>query len=86
MGFIMDIIAVLIVALTIFFGYKKGLVGVAYKLLAFIVSIVLTFILYAPVSNFVIDNTQIDENIYSTVKQNLTGKEDMEYTRNGIYR
>ena len=74
MGIILDIIIVAAIALSIFLGYKKGLVGVAFKILSFIVAIVLAFILSTPVSNYIIENTEFDDNIHNTIQKALESK------------
>ena len=71
MGTIIDIIAIIILAITIFFGYKRGFIGVAFKLLTFVTALILTAILYIPVSNLIIQNTKIDDYIYQTIVDNL---------------
>lgn len=73
-GIIIDLIIIAIVALSIFLGYKQGLVGVAYKILSFIVAIVLAFALSGPVSNFIIENTEFDEGINQTIQGTLQSK------------
>lgn len=82
MGFILDIVIISILALSIFFGYKKGLINVVFNLCAFLVALVVTFILFKPVSNFVINNTEFDDNIKKVVlekgiteKQNVTDED-----------
>ena len=67
MGIVIDIILVLIVALSAFLGYKKGLVELGAKLFAGIIAIVITLIIYKPVGNIVIKNTSIDEKIENTI-------------------
>ena len=67
MFIIIDIIIVAIIASCIFFGYKKGLTGVLFNILSFFISFVVAFILFKPVANYVIDNTQIDENIQKSM-------------------
>lgn len=67
MGIILDIIILAILILSIFLGYKKGLIGVAFNLCAFLVAIVITWILYTPITNIVIQNTQIDDGIKNTI-------------------
>ena len=80
MGIIVDLIIVAIILISTFLAYKKGLVKLAISLLAFIISIVLTFILYQPISNLVINGTAIDEMIEDTIyeKANDIMKEDEE--------
>ena len=67
MGIILDIVLIAIFALSVFVGYKKGLIGVVFNLCAFLVSLVLTWILFTPVSNMIIKNTQIDDNIKNVI-------------------
>lgn len=72
MGIVIDIILVLIVALSTFLGYKKGLVELGAKLFAGIIAIVITLIIYKPVGNIVIKNTSIDEKIENTILEKTT--------------
>ena len=67
MGIVVDIIIVAILALTIYLGYKKGLVEVAVKICAFVIAIVATVILYKPFANIVINVTGIDETIENSI-------------------
>ena len=64
---ILDIIIILGVIISVYLGYKKGLTQLAIKLVALILSILITFILYKPVSAFIINVTQIDETIENIV-------------------
>ena len=72
MGIIIDIILIAIVLLSAFLGYKKGLVKLGTKLFAGIIAIILTIIVYKPVSGMIINNTSIDEKIKDTIIQNAT--------------
>lgn len=72
MGIIIDIILIAIVLLSAFLGYKKGLVKLGAKLFAGIIAIILTIIVYKPVSEMIIKNTSIDEKIKDTIIQNAT--------------
>ena len=60
---IVDIIIIAIMALSIFLGYKKGLVKLGIGLCAGIIAIAISLILYRPITNIVINTTNIDENI-----------------------
>lgn len=73
MGIILDIILVAIIALNIFICYKKGLVKLAVGLIAVATAIILALILYKPVSNLIIENTEIDENIEQAIINNFSG-------------
>ena len=70
MGIILDIIIIAIMALSILLGYKKGLVNVAVKLFAFIIAIIVTFVFYKPVSNLIIEKTEINEKIENVIIEN----------------
>lgn len=75
MNYLIDLILVAIIALFTFIGYKKGLIKVAFGLVSFILAIVISVILYKPVSNFIIKYTPLDDYIESTVSERLTSSE-----------
>ena len=70
MGIILDVILVAIILLSAFLGYKKGLVKLGAKLFAGIIAIILTIIIYKPVSQMIINNTGIDEKIEGIIIEN----------------
>lgn len=70
MGIVLDLIIIAIFAISVFLGYKRGLINVAFNMFAFIIALILTIILYNPITNFVIENTQIDEFVKSTIIEN----------------
>lgn len=72
MGIIIDIVLLVILVLSAFAGYKKGLVELGTKLFAGIIAIIVTIIIYKPVANIIINNTSIDEKIENTIIQNTT--------------
>ena len=72
MGIILDVIIVAIVVLNIFICYKKGLVKLAVGLIAVLDAIILALILYKPVSNIIIKNTDIDEKIENAIINNFS--------------
>ena len=71
MSVIIDIIVILLIALFTFIGYKQGLVKAAIRLLSFFIAIVVALILYKPISNAIIDNTSIDDNIKNTIIEKI---------------
>ena len=73
MSIFFDLAVIAIFALSIFLGYKKGLIGVVFKIVAFIIAILITLILYKPVTNFIIENTTWDEAIQTTIYEKLAG-------------
>ncbi len=79
MAIIVDIIIIAIILICIFFGYKKGLVGVAVNILGFIIALLIALILYAPISNFIINHTPIQTTLENAIKGTVTSyviKED----------
>lgn len=67
MSWIVDLIIILIFTIFIFLGYKRGLTGSVLKILSFVIAIVISFILFKPVSSFIINNTLIDETIQEAI-------------------
>ncbi len=80
MGIVLDVIILSILVLSIVFGYRKGLIGVAFNLCAFLVALIITLILYSPITNLIINNTEIDDGIRNTIieKGVIKSKEDGE--------
>ena len=72
MGIIIDLILIAIVLFSAFLGYKKGLVKLGAKLFAGIIAIIITIVIYKPVSEMIIKNTSIDEKIQNSIIQNTT--------------
>lgn len=75
MQFIIDLIVIGIILLSTFLGYKKGLIGVAFKIASFIIAIIITLILFKPISNFIINNTEFAQTIENTIVQKLSTAE-----------
>lgn len=73
-GIVVDLILVAIIALNVFLGYKKGLIKVAFNFLAFFIAIIMTIILFKPISNLIIEKTQIDDNIEKGIIENFSSK------------
>ena len=69
MSIIVDIVILAILALCLILGYKRGLTGSLIKILSFVVSLVIAFVLFIPVSNVIINNTQIDENLEQSIRE-----------------
>ena len=80
MNFIIDIIVILIFLACIFFGYKRGLTGVIIKVLSFVLSIVISLILFKPVSAIIIDHTDIYNNLSNSIKVTIQEDEKEEKT------
>lgn len=78
MEIMIDLIVITFILLCVFFGYKKGLVNLGIRMLSFLVAIIITFVLYRPVSMIIINCTQIDESIENVIVE----KFDKEKTAN----
>lgn len=76
MGILLDLILVAIVLLNVIIGYKKGLVNVVFNIFAFLIAIIVTLLLFKPISNIVIGNTKIDDKIKETIIVNMSGNEN----------
>ena len=72
-GILIDLVIISIIISNAFWGYRRGLTGVMFKILTFIISIIIMFILYKPVSNAIIKNTELDEWITEKISQNIEG-------------
>ena len=68
---VIDLGIIVIIALCIIMGYKKGLIEVGFRLASFIIAIILSLALYIPVANYLIENTQIDDVIKETIQTNI---------------
>lgn len=79
MGILVDIIVIAIIALSVFLGYRKGLIALAIKLFAVIIALVATLILYKPISALIINNTSLDETIQNAIIDKVeTNNQDTE--------
>ena len=67
MSIVVDLIIVAIILLSTFLAYRKGLITLAIQLVAVVIAIVLTLLLYKPVSSIIINLTGIDETIQNAI-------------------
>ena len=72
-GILVDLVIISVLISNSYWGYRKGLISVLFKLLTFIVSLLIVFLLYKPVSTSIIDNTQLDEKLATAIRSNLEG-------------
>lgn len=87
MSIIVDIVILAILLLCIIIGYVRGLTGSLIKILSFVLSIVIAFILFVPISNLIINNTQIDESLQGTIETKLekvVGNEETDGITNSL--
>ena len=78
MSIIVDLVILAIILLCIILGYYRGLTGSLIKILSFVLSIVIAFVLFIPISNLVIENTQIDESLEQSIREMIIGNEQNE--------
>ena len=71
MFWVVDLIILAIIVLFTFLGYKRGLVKLAFGLCTFFIAIILAFLFYKPVANLIIEKTEFDDTIESTIKQKI---------------
>ena len=76
MNYLLDLIILAIIALSTFIGYKKGLIKVAFGLVSFVLAIVISVVLYKPISNFIIEYTPLDDYIEQTISERLDSAEN----------
>ena len=82
MSLIIDLIILAIFAICILIGYKRGLTGSILKIVSFIVAVVIAFILFKPVSNIVINNTNWDESLEQAIRQMAVENTEQSSTEN----
>lgn len=75
MAIALDLILIGIIGLSTFLGYKKGLIGVAFKILSFIIAIVITLILYRPIAGYIVNNTNVAKTIENTIVTKLSSEQ-----------
>lgn len=80
MNFIIDIIVILIFLACIFFGYKRGLTKVIIHLLSFVLAIIISLILFKPISTLIINNTDIYTNLSNSIQETLQNDKNEEKT------
>ena len=87
MGIIIDGIIILFILVSVFLGYKKGLVSLGIHLVAFVVALVIAFILYRPIGNLIINSTEIDESLQGAIEtklEEIVGNDDTQVVTNSI--
>ena len=70
---VVDLIIIAMIGLSTFLAYKKGLVNLAIGLVAFIISVLITVILYQPIANLIINGTNMDETIENVIYEKANG-------------
>lgn len=83
MGLLLDLGILLIILISIFVGYKRGFIKVAFGLISFIIAIIISLLLYKPISNFITNYTPIPDKIETQIESRLSS-EDIEDSNNFI--
>lgn len=78
MSIIIDAIILGILVLCIALGYRKGLTGALLKIISFVLAIVIAFVLFKPVSNFIVDKTNWDENLEQGIRDTILSSDKQE--------
>jgi uncharacterized membrane protein required for colicin V production len=79
MSIIIDLAIVLIIALSIFLGYKRGLIKCVVSVLSFLIAIIVVIIFTKPITNLIIDNTTIDNAIKDSIASKVNIQDAEEY-------
>ncbi len=72
-GVLVDLVIASIILSHAFWGYRRGLVNVIFKVLTFIISLIIMFVLYKPVANMIMERTEIDEWLSGSISSILEG-------------
>ncbi len=72
-GILVDLVLISILISHIFWGYRRGLVNIAFKVISFFVALAIMLILYKPVANLIIDKTPLDENLSNSIESIISG-------------
>lgn len=75
MEYIVDIIIVLIISLSTYIGYRRGLIKAVLHIFSFVLAIILALALYKPMSNIIINSTEIDDSLKTTIYEKLAPQE-----------
>lgn len=82
---ILDSVVIALIALSVFLGYKQGLIKLSIKFVALVISIVVTTVLYNPIANLVVNTTNIDETIEDSVYEKVIEKMSQDKTKSNYF-
>ena len=75
MGILFDLGILLLIFISTIIGYKVGFIKVAFRLLSFILALVIALVLYKPISNLIIDHTSIPHKIETQISSRLSSED-----------
>lgn len=84
MWYLLDLSIILIIVLITFISYKKGIIKVAFKVVSFVLAIIIALVLYKPISNYIINNTTFYQTIEDSVEKRLSSEEITKEETNNI--
>ena len=87
MGIIIDGVIILFILVSVFLGYKKGLVSLGIHLVAFVVALIVALILYRPIGSLIMNTTEIDENLQENIEtklEEIVGNQNTEIKVNSL--
>lgn len=78
MEIIVDLLIVAIIGLSIWMGYKKGLTKSLLKIFNFFIALIISIILFNPIANIIINNTQVDEFLQESIISKFDYNEEIQ--------
>ena len=78
MGIIIDLVIIGIILLGIILGYHKGLAGSLIKIISLIIALIISLILFKPLSILIIENSELDENLQSSIYNLIMHNKNMD--------
>ena len=72
-GILVDLVVISMIISNAFWGYRKGLTAVIFKLLVSILSLLIVLVLYKPVASAIINKTTLDEKLSTSIKDTFLG-------------
>lgn len=82
---ILDIIFIAFIALSVFLGFKKGLISTVIGIAGFIVAVLMAFMLQSSVVSFLQNNTPVGRQIDDVIYQNINDIVNDEQKSNSFY-
>ena len=71
MGILIDFLVIAVMLLCIFVGYRRGVIKVAIKIVAIVLSIIVALIFYRGIAKMIIDCTTVDDKISDVIYEKM---------------
>ena len=78
MAITVDLIILAIILLCAIIGYVRGLTGSILKIISFVLALIIAFALFVPVSNVIIENTQLDDSLSQSIREMIVNENETE--------